>query len=342
MVTITSPAPPRIRRPPRALILLSAVAALVAVVLLSIAIGSNRLTLSEVLHGLFANSGGYEDAVIRGDRLPRTLLGVGVGMALGLAGALMQAVTRNPVADPGLLGINHGAAVAIVAASAGLGITQPGQLVWFAFAGALLGTALVYAVGGGRGATSPIRLALAGVAIQAAFVGFNQAMQVINTHNLDQMRFWLVGSLANRDVGAFGGLIPFFLAGVVLALVLGRALNAIALGEDAARGLGANPAFTRLASMVAVGLLCAAATAACGPIAFVGLMIPHLARLLAGQDERWVLLLSLILAPVLLLGCDVLGRVLGSPGEVQVGIMTDIVGGLAFVLVVRRLKAVRR
>ncbi|WP_051116337.1 FecCD family ABC transporter permease [Amycolatopsis nigrescens] len=319
-----------------------ALLALAGIVLLSIAIGSNRLSLDEVLHGLFAYDGSYADAVIRDDRLPRTLLGVLVGMALGLAGALMQAITRNPVADPGLLGVNHGAAVAIVAASAAFGISAPDQLVWFAFVGALGGTALVYAVGGGRGAASPIRLVLAGVAIQAVFAGINQAMQVINTHNLDQMRFWLAGSLANRDVDALGGLLPFFAAGVVLALLLGRALNAVALGEDAATGLGANPAVTRLVGMVAVGLLCAAATAACGPIAFIGLMIPHLVRQLVGQDERWVLVLSLLLGPVLLLGCDVLGRLVGAPGEVQVGIVTDVVGGLAFLFVARRLRAVRK
>jgi iron complex transport system permease protein len=324
-------------------VLSGAVVALFAVILLSIAIGSNRLSFGEVLHGLFAYDGGnYADAVVRDDRLPRTVLGVLVGMALGLAGALMQAVTRNPIAEPGLLGINHGAAFAIVAASAGFGIVAPDRLVWFAFAGSLAATALVYAVGGGRGATSPIRLALAGVALQAVFAGFNQAMQVLNTHNLDTMRFWLVGSLANRDVAALSGLLPFFVAGAALALVLGRALNAIALGEDAAKGLGANPAVVRLAGMVAIGLLCASATAACGPIAFVGLMIPHLARVLAGQDERWVLALSPVLAPVLLLGCDVLGRFAGAPGEVQVGIMTDVVGGLAFAFVVRRLRAVSR
>ncbi|MFC4083384.1 FecCD family ABC transporter permease [Amycolatopsis samaneae] len=329
----------RTRGSTRTLVLVGALFALAAAFLLSIGFGSNALSLGSVLHGLFAYDGSFDDVVIRDDRLPRTVLGVVVGMALGLAGALLQAVTRNPVADPGLLGINYGAALAIVVGSVAFSVTAPGQLIWFAFGGALLGTWLVSVIGG---AVSPIRLVLAGVAVQAVFVGLNQALQVINTHSLDQMRFWLVGSLVNRDLAGLTGLLPFFLAGVALAAVLGRPLNAIALGEDTARGLGANPAFTRLAGMAAVGLLSAAATAACGPIAFVGLMVPHVVRLLAGQDERWVLLLSALLAPALLLVCDVLGRVLGSPGEIQVGVMMDIVGGVAFIVVARRLKAVRR
>ncbi|HEY3653153.1 MAG TPA: iron ABC transporter permease [Streptosporangiaceae bacterium] len=323
----------------RTLVLTVAVLALVAVVLLSIGFGSNRLSLGNVLHGLFAYSGTFEDVVIRDDRLPRTVLGLAVGVALGLAGALLQAIARNPVADPGLLGINHGAAVAIVVGTAVFSVDSAGQLVWFAFGGALAGTVLVALIGG---ATNPLRLVLAGVAVQAVFVGVNQGLQVINTHNLDRMRAWLVGSLVNRDLGGLAGLLPFFLTGLVLAAILARPLNAVALGEDTARGLGANPALVRVAGMVAVGLLSAVATAACGPIAFVGLMIPHVVRALVGPDERWVLPLSALLGPVLLLGCDVLGRLLGSPGEIQVGVMTDVVGGLAFVVVARRLKAVRR
>ncbi|WP_207898252.1 FecCD family ABC transporter permease [Amycolatopsis pittospori] len=326
----------------RTLVLVGSLIALAAVVLLSIGFGSNRLSLGEVLHALFAYDGSYNDVVVRDDRLPRTVLGLLVGMALGLAGSLMQAITRNPVAEPGLLGINHGAAVAIVLGSTVFSVTSPGEYVWFAFAGALAGTALVSVIGGTRGATSPLRLVLAGVAIQAVFVGINQAMQMIDTHNLQTMRFWLVGSLVNRDLGQLSVLLPFFVAGVVIALVLARSLNALALGEDTARGLGANPALVRVAGMVAVGLLSAAATAACGPIAFVGLMIPHVVRLLVGQDERWVMPLSALLGPVLLLGCDVLGRVAASPAEIQVGVMTEVVGGVAFVIVARRLKAVRR
>ncbi|MGV9295534.1 FecCD family ABC transporter permease [Amycolatopsis sp. NPDC003676] len=323
----------------RATVLVAALVALVAVVVLSIAFGSNRLPLGSVWHALFSYSGTFEDVVIRDDRLPRTLLGLAVGVGLGLAGALLQAITRNPVADPGLLGINHGAAVAIVLGGAVFSVSSPEQLVWFAFFGALAGTVLVTVIGG---SVSPLRLVLAGVAVQAVFVGINQGMQMINTHSLDQMRYWLVGSLVNRNLDSLAGLLPFFLAALVIAGVLARPLNAVALGDDSARGLGANPALTRAVGMVAVGLLSATATAACGPIAFVGLMIPHVVRALVGQDERWVLPLSALLGPVLLLGCDVLGRLLGGNGEIQVGVMTDVIGGVAFVIVARRLKAVRR
>ncbi|MEU6645011.1 iron ABC transporter permease [Saccharomonospora sp. NPDC046836] len=330
------------RRSVRMLALAGVLAALVAVVLASIALGSYRLPLGAVFHALFAYDGSYSDVVVRDTRLPRTLLGIVAGMALGLAGALLQSVTRNPIAEPGILGINHGAAVLIVFASATFGITAPSQLVWFAFVGSFGATALVYAIGGSRGAGSPLRLALAGVAVQAMFVGINQAMMVIDTRTLDRMRFWLVGSLANRDLSDLTGLVPFFVAGVVLALLLGRSLNAIALGDDAAHGLGAKPAVIRLLGMVAVGLLAAVATAACGPIAFVGLMVPHLVRLVAGQDERWVLGLSVLAAPVVLLACDILGRLVAGSAELQVGIVTDVVGGLVFVFLIRRLRTVRK
>lgn len=319
-------------RPSRSFALLATLIALAALVVASIAIGSNALSPEAVWHALFDYTGSYDDAVVRDSRLPRTLLGVLVGLALGLAGALLQGITRNPIADPGLLGINHGSALAIVLASAVFGLRTPGTMVWFAFAGAVGATALVYALGG---VVSRTRLVLAGVAVQATFVGVNQAMQVIDTHTLDQMRFWLVGTLANRDVGTLAPLLPFLITGVVLALGCTRGLNALALGEDSARGLGSNPALTRTLGMIAVGLLCGAATAAAGPIAFVGLMIPHLVRLLVGQDQRWVLPMSLVLGPVLVLGCDVLGRVLGSPGELQVGIVTDVVGGIVFLALIR-------
>lgn len=323
----------------RSFALLAALAALVVVVVASIAIGSNALSPAAVWHALFDYTGSYDDAVVRDSRLPRTVLGVLVGVALGLAGALLQGITRNPIAEPGVLGINHGAALAIVLASTTLGVRGTGALVWFAFAGAVGATLLVYALGG---VVSRVRLVLAGVAVQATFVGVNQAMQVIDTNTLDQMRFWLVGTLANRDVDALAALLPFLIVGVGLAMAATRGLNALALGEDSARGLGANPAVTRTLSMLAVGLLCGTATAAAGPIAFVGLMIPHLVRMLIGQDQRWALPLCMVLGPVLVLGCDVLGRYLGAPGELQVGIVTDVVGGLVFLALVRGVRVPAR
>ncbi|TCP57311.1 iron complex transport system permease protein [Tamaricihabitans halophyticus] len=329
--------PTRVRS--NSVVVLGALISLCVVALMSIVVGSNQLPLDAVWHALFHYDGSYTDAVVRDARLPRTILGICVGLALGLAGALLQGATRNPVADPGLLGVNYGAAVAIVFAGVLFGVQAPTALIWFSFCGALGGTVLVYLLGG---SASPVRLILAGVAVQATFVGLNQAMQVIDTNSLDKMRYWLVGSLANRDVPALAPLLPFLIIGVVLAITAARGLNAIALGDDTARGLGATPGATRLRALLAVGLLCGTATAAAGPIAFVGLMIPHLVRMLVGQDHRWVLPLSALLGPVLVLGCDVLGRVLGSPGELQVGIMTEILGGLVFLFLVRRLWGVRR
>jgi iron complex transport system permease protein len=198
----------------------------------------------------------------------------------------------------------------------------------------------VYAVGGGRGAT-PARLALAGTALNAALISYVNAVQLLDTASLDRMRFWTVGSLARAQDDTNLGALPFVLAGVLVALALARPLNALALGDDAARALGSRPELTRGAAIVAVTLLCGAATAACGPIVFVGLMVPHMVRSLTGPDLRWMLPYCALLAPVLMLGADVLGRVLGRPGELQVGIVTVVLGGPFFLYFVRRRKVAR-
>jgi iron complex transport system permease protein len=304
------------------------------VVAASLAIGAREFSLGEVWHGLLdPHAPAY--TVVRQTRLPRTLLGLLAGVALGLAGGVMQALTRNPLADPGLLGINAGASAAVVSAITFLGVTSLGGYVWFAFAGAGAVSALVWAVGGGRAAT-PGRLALAGAAVNAALYAYVSAVELLDTASLDTMRFWTVGSLATARPSTVTGVAPFVAAGVLLTAVLARPLNALALGDDAARALGARPTGTRAGAIVAVTLLCGAATAACGPIVFVGLMVPHLVRALTGPDLRRLLPYCAVLAPVTLLGADVLGRVLGRPGEVQVGIVTAVAGGPVFLSVVRR------
>jgi iron complex transport system permease protein len=317
--------------------LLAALLVLLAVLVLSIAVGAKQLSPGEVWRGLVdSSSSGY--TVVHRMRLPRTLLGLAVGVALGLAGGVMQALTRNPLADPGLLGINAGASAAVVTAVALLGVTSFNGYVWFAFLGAGIVSVLVYAVGGGRGAT-PARLALAGAALNAMLYSYVSAVMLVDTASLDKMRFWTVGSLASVEAGTVARLAPFVLAGLLLALALARPLNALALGEDAAVALGAHPARTRAAATVAVTLLCGAATAACGPIVFVGLMVPHLVRALTGPDLRWLLPYCAVLSPVL--GADVLGRVLGRPGELQVGIVTAVLGGPFFLYFVRHGKVAR-
>nr|WP_206442370.1 iron chelate uptake ABC transporter family permease subunit [Streptomyces boncukensis] len=318
----------------RATGLLGALLLLLFVVVLSLAVGARQLSLGEAWNGL-VDSGSPAYAIVHEMRLPRTLMGLLAGAALGLAGGVMQALTRNPLADPGLLGINAGAAAAVVTALSFLGVSGYTSTLMFAFLGAAAVSVLVYAVGGGRGAT-PVRLALAGTALNAALISYVNAVQLLDTASLDRMRFWTVGSLARAQDATVAQAAPFIAAGVLCALALARPLNALALGEDSARALGSNPARTRGVAIVAVTLLCGAATAACGPIVFVGLMVPHMVRSLTGPDQRWMLPYCAVLAPVLLLGADVLGRVLGRPAELQVGIVTVVLGGPFFLYFVRR------
>ncbi|RAJ42330.1 iron complex transport system permease protein [Kitasatospora sp. SolWspMP-SS2h] len=334
---IPGAATPARRGSPRALGLAAGLLVLLAVLVLSLGLGARQLSPAGVWHGLL-DPNAPEYTVVHRMRLPRTLLGLLAGTALGLAGGVMQALTRNPLADPGLLGINAGASAAVATAAAVLGVTSFTGYVWWALAGAALVSVLVYAVGGGRGAT-PARLALAGAALNATLYSYVSAVMLLDTASLDRMRFWTVGSLAGAQTSTVLGILPFVALGALLALGLARPLNALALGDDAARALGARPAAIRAAAIVAVTLLCGAATAACGPIVFVGLMVPHLVRALTGPDLRWLLPYCAVLAPVLLLGADVLGRVLGRPGELQVGIVTAVLGGPFFLYFARRGKA---
>ncbi|MFH9422411.1 FecCD family ABC transporter permease [Streptomyces sp. NPDC017529] len=326
---------PQRRQITRSAGLVASVGALVVVTVLGIAVGAKQIPLDQVWHGLFHYSGNDTDVIIRDVRLPRTLLGVLAGAALGLAGTVMQALTRNPLADPGVLGINAGASAAVVSAISFLGITSLTGYVWFAFLGAAAVSVAVYVLGGTRSAT-PVRLALAGTALTAVLTGYINAVNLMDTAALDKMRFWTVGSLASATTTTVTQVAPFLAVGAVLALAVGRPLNAVALGDDQARALGARLTRTRVLAMVAVTLLCGAATAACGPIVYVGLMVPHVVRAVTGPDMRWILPYSAVLSPVLLLGADVLGRVVARPGEIQVGIVTALVGGPVFIYLVRR------
>ncbi|HEY5834387.1 MAG TPA: iron ABC transporter permease [Streptomyces sp.] len=318
----------------RAAGLLIAVLVLLAVLAVSIGVGAKALSPGEVWHGLVErDSPNY--AVVRQMRLPRTLLGLLVGTALGTAGGVMQALTRNALADPGLLGINAGASAAVVTAASLLGVATFDGYVWFALAGTAIVSVLVYAVGGGRGAT-PARLALAGSALSATLYSYVSAVMLLDTSSLEKMRFWTVGSLADARPETVLKVLPFIGTGLVFALALARPLNALALGDDAAKALGARPELVRGAAILVVTLLCGAATAACGPVIFVGLMVPHLVRALTGPDLRWLFPYCAVLAPVLLLGSDVLGRLLGRPGELQVGVVTAVIGGPFFLCFARR------
>lgn len=338
--------------------LILSVAALAVLGVLSIAVGARTISPSVVLdtigdfnllHAIQAHDvmaglpSQYADdtdrLVILTLRLPRTLLGLMVGAALGLAGCVMQGVTRNPLADPGILGINSGAALAVVLAITFLGVGTPGGYVWFAFVGAAVAAVIVYGIAAlGREGATPVKLALAGAALSAGFAAVTQGFLLLNQSTFDQMRFWQVGALAGRELGMVGQVAPFLLIGCVLAPFLGRTLNTLSLGDDVARGLGAHVGLSRAASAVVVVLLCGAATAAAGPIGFVGLTIPHVARMITGPDYRWTLPYSMLLAPILLLGADIVGRVIARPGEVQVAIVTAVIGAPVFIALVRRKK----
>jgi iron complex transport system permease protein len=333
------------RRTARGTGLLVAVAVLAVAAALSVAVGSKTIPLATVLDALDGHTANRARAadvqIVRDLRIPRTLIGLAAGIALGLAGALIQALTRNPLADPGILGINAGAATAVVLAIRVLGIVSLTGYIWFAFAGAAGAFLVVYLLGTrGRAGASPERLALAGAAVGAALLAVTNAVALLDVTTFDRYRLWTVGTLAGRDLGIVSGVAPFVLAGMLLALGLGPSLNVLALGEDTARALGANLRRSRVLTAIAITLLCGAATAAVGPIAFVGLAVPHTARALVGPDQRWLLPYSMVLAPTLLLLADVFGRVVARPEELPAGLVTAFLGAPVFIAVILRRRIV--
>jgi iron complex transport system permease protein len=330
-----------VRRPQRSrrvtgLVLTAAV--LVLLVYLSLAVGTRTTGVTAVWDAVTRYDPDNTDhLVIRELRLPRTVIGLLAGAALGLAGAVMQGVTRNPLADPGLLGVNAGASLFVVLSISLLGVTSALGYIWFAFAGAAVAAVVVYGVSAlGRDGATPLKLALAGAAVSAAFGAVTTAFLLVDRATFDQFRFWQVGALAGRGTDVIAQVAPFLLVGCVAALFLGRVLNTLSLGDDVARGLGAHVSRSRGVSAAVVVLLCGSATAACGPIGFVGLTVPHVARMIVGPDYRWALPYSMLLAPCLLLTADVVGRVIARPGEVQVGIVTALIGAPVFIALVRR------
>ncbi|MFJ4868438.1 FecCD family ABC transporter permease [Streptomyces sp. NPDC088757] len=325
----------------RGLGLLVTLGALLLVSLLSVWVGTRGIPFASTWDLLWHPDGSEASVIVHDYRVPRTLLGLLVGVALGLSGALMQALTRNPLADPGLLGVNLGASAGVVVAIAFLGVASPLGYVWFALAGAAAASVGVHLLGSsGRKLATPDRLVVAGAAVTAVLYAFNWGVLLFDPEAFDQFRFWTVGSLAGRYQDVVLLILPFVATGLVVALLLAPSLNALAMGDQVGRALGVNVGRTRLLAALAVMLLCGAATAAAGPIGFVGLAVPHVARFVVGPDQRWVLTYSTLLAPVLLIGSDVLGRVLGAPGEVQVGIVTAFIGAPLFIALCRRRKLV--
>lgn len=324
---------------PAGLLALATVALLVVCVA-SLAFGARPIGWATLFEAWFDYDPANGDHAVVVSRIPRTVVGLLVGAALGLAGAAMQGVARNPLADPGILGVNAGAALAVVVAMFAFGITSLSGYIWFAFLGAGLAAVLVYAVASlGREGATPVKLALAGAALSAGLSSLMNGILVSSQETLDGFRFWQIGSLSGRTLDVVIPVVPFLAVGAAITLATGRILNGLALGDDVARGLGQRVGWGRALTAVGVVILCGAATALAGPIMFVGLVIPHIARALVGTDYRWILPLSMALAPVLLITADVVGRLVLPPGEVQAGVMTAVVGGPVFIWLVRRHKA---
>ena len=321
--------------------------ALLVVVLLavgaSLLLGSRSIDVAAVLDAVFSRgTKGVEQMVVLDLRVPRTVIGLVAGAALGLAGALMQGLTRNPLADPGLLGVNAGASLAVVTAIAFFGVTAPSGYIWFAFGGAALAATLVYAVASGRTGPSPLSLTLAGAATTAVLTSFITLILLRDLDTLAQYRFWSVGSLVGRDVSTVATLAPFLVVGAATALLLGRSLNSLALGDDVARGLGQRVGLTRIVAGVALIFLCGSATSLAGPLVFVGLVVPHIVRRFVGADYRWILLWSMPLGAALLVIADTIGRLISPPSEVEAGIVVALIGAPVLIALVRGNKAVTR
>lgn len=330
--------PPRGRTRTRlaALLVLAALIAILAV--LSLAIGSRPVAAADIWAGLRGSLENISQAAVA-KRVPRTLLALVVGAALGLAGAVMQAVTRNPLADPAILGVNMGASLAVVAGMAWFGLGTVTGYIWVAIAGAGAAAVFVYAVGSlGRGGATPLKLALAGAATSAALGSFLSAVALPRGDISANIRSWQIGGVGGATFAAMAPMLPFFAAGAVICLLAARSLNSLALGDDVAAGLGERVGTIRAVSALGAVVLCGAAVAVAGPIGFVGLVVPHVCRLLVGVDQRWVLPYSALAGAALLLASDILGRIVARPEELDVGIITAVIGAPVFIAIVRRSK----
>lgn len=311
---------------------------------LSLAVGSRPIPLDVTLDALLnPDPGNNLHLLVMELRVPRTILAILVGSALGLAGALMQALTRNPLAEPGILGINSGAAAAVAIGISSFGVTSVAGYVWFGFAGAGLASVIVYILGKAHDAgTNPVRLVLAGAGMSVV-LGALTSIVLINSQpeTYDDFRQWATGSLQGRGFEVLPVVAMVCAVGFVLAFSVSRALDSLALGGDMSRALGAAPRRTMAVSALAVLLLSGAATATAGPIAFVGLAAPHMARLIVGPGHQWLLPYSMISSAIVLLAADILGRLVLFPGEIGAGIMTAFIGGPVFLALVRRRRIAR-
>ena len=324
----------------RALGLVGAAIVLLGAIILSLALGARDVSFDAVFTALFAPDLSNNDhVVIRDLRVPRTIIGLVAGAALAIAGGIMQGLTRNPLADPGLLGVNAGASLFVVIGITFFGVSAASGYIWFAFTGAAVATLVVYLIGAGRsGNPTPVTLTLAGTAVTAVLTSVITLLLLTNLDTLNQYRFWAVGSLVGRGLDTVVTLAPFLVVGAILAIVVARMLNVLALGEDVARGLGQNVLVARALSALVIVILCGSATSLAGPIVFVGLVVPHIARRLTGPDYRWILAYSAVIGPTLLVLADVVGRLVVRPAELEAGIVVAFIGAPVMIALVRRSK----
>ena len=316
--------------------------ALVVAMLLSLALGANPLSIGEVWQSFWSSDDADASSIVWGLRGPRTIVGIIVGAAFGVAGALIQSLTRNPLADPGILGVNAGAGFAVTLGVGFFGLTSITGYVWFAFLGAAAATLLVYLIGsaGGRGSpvtpVTPVALVLAGVALGAVLTGFSTTLALLDPDTFRAVRNWGLGSIDRTELDQMLSVAPFLAAGLLLAVALAGSLNSLALGDDLAASLGTRVMRTRLLGIASITLLAGTATALTGGLAFVGLMVPHIVRWFTGPDQRWIIAYSALAAAALVLIADAVGRVAGRPGEIEVGIVTAVIGAPVLIALVRR------
>lgn len=308
-------------------------------VMASLFLGSRMVGVSDVMDGLFSQDvAGYGENIVQ-KRVSRTVFSLCCGAALGVSGALMQAITRNPIADPSILGVNTGAALFVVCGMAFLNISSADQYIWLALLGAMVTAVFVYGIGSlGRSGATPIKLVLSGAATSAALSSLVLAIMIPRSHVMDQFRFWQVGSVGSCSWSEISTFAPFLVIGLFIAIVVAPALNALALGDDVAAGLGVRTGVLRMVAALGAVLLCGAATALAGPIGFVGLLSTHVMRLMLGPDLRFVIPMSALSGAIVLTVSDVIGRVLGSPGELEVGVVTAFVGAPLLIFLAKKSK----
>lgn len=308
-------------------------------ILASLAWGSRYIDFREVIHALTDSSDMSFNALVVRERIPRTVFSLIAGACLGVSGALMQSITRNPIADPSILGVNTGASLFVVAGITFFNLNTASEYIWFAIVGAMITAICVYSIASiGAGGITPIKLALAGAAISAILSSLVSLIILPRTDVMDAYRFWQVGSLSGATWEGIKSVLPFLIVGLIISIISTPALNALALGDEVATGLGVNTGLVRIACAIAGVILCGATTAIAGPIGFVGLMIPHTVRLIFGSDMKNLVPMSAIGGAILLTASDVIGRVIGSPSELEVGIITAFLGAPILIMIARKAK----